>query len=149
MLKFWLQSRISKLLVLGCALYCVQILYSSRIWHNIVAHRMLLASQNNRNASLVGSVLLSILGDTSTAVLIVGSGLMGVGMASVYATGKLSLSTFYISLSSLKHTHSLILFFYNALNTYNHATLGAWMWLTLVLNSKYFHLQQLFISNLV
>ena len=90
---------------------------------------MLLASQNNMNASLVGSVLLSILGDTSTAVLIVGSGLMGVGMASVYATGKLSLSTFYISLSSLKHTHSLILslilFFYNALNTYNHATLGA------------------------
>jgi len=38
---------------------------------------------------LVGSVLLSILGDTSTAVLIVGSGLMGVGMASVYATGLL------------------------------------------------------------
>ena len=38
---------------------------------------------------LVGSVLLSILGDTSIVVLYVASGLMGVGTASVYATGLL------------------------------------------------------------
>jgi len=38
---------------------------------------------------LVGSVMLSILGDTSIVVLYVASGLMGVGTASVYATGLL------------------------------------------------------------